>query len=184
MKQPTDRANRRGRLLPPRRTPLQAFPVLLLLAALGSMLGSMVGGAPIAAEPPPSNPQLERADYRATGLVGHPPLRQGTVVDLTFGRRRGAIEWHRVRGAAADTTYQVVGEVFLATACAVDDPTGPISVPEGDLVTDQRGDGSLVMRFPGESFAEAPDRFWVRWSMTVDGTAAHRTRCVEIELGP
>ncbi len=120
--------------------------------------------------------------YSAVGLDGHPPLRSGGVVDVTIARELGAIEHHRLSGAAPDTTYQIIGEVFLFTACSEGDPFGPIPVPEGSLTTNQSGNGGVSVTFPGGSFDTAPDTFWVRWNLNVGHETAYRSGCVQVEL--
>lgn len=120
--------------------------------------------------------------YAAVGLAGHPQLRSGGVVDVTIARELGAIEHHRVSGAAPDTTYQIIGEVFPFTACSMDDPFGPIAVAEGALTTNQSGNGAVSVAFPGGAFETAPDTFWVRWNLEVDHETAYRSGCVQVEL--
>ena len=120
--------------------------------------------------------------YESTGLDGHPSLRGGGVIDVTFGRTHGALEIHAVEGAAPETTYEVVGEIFFSSACGVDDAEGPVEVPEGRLTTDAAGDGIFEARFPGETLGTAPDAFHVRWSLRSDGSVAYRSGCVEVRL--
>ena len=125
---------------------------------------------------------LNTTTYSAVGLDGHPELRSGGVVDVTIDRRIGAFEHHRVNGAAPDTTYQIVGDVFLFTPCSSDDPFGPVPVPEGVLTTNRSGNGTTHVTFPGGAFDTAPDTFWVRWNLTVGDQTAYRSGCVQVEL--
>lgn len=125
---------------------------------------------------------LNATTYTAVGLDGHPDLRAGGIVDVTIDRQIGAIEQHRVNGAAADMTYQIVGDIFLFTPCLSDDPIGPIAVPEGFLTTNHSGTGTTHVTFPGGAFDAAPDSFWVRWKLNVDGQTAYRSGCVQVEL--
>lgn len=141
------------------------------IAALGADGGN---GAP--------RPDVNRTDYAALGLAGHPELQNGGVLDVTYGRERGAFELHRVSGAAPSTNYAVVGEIFFATACSLDDPQGPLAVPEGTLTTDEHGNGSFRIDFPGSAFDTAPDSFWVRWRLDAEGVEAYRSGCVQVEL--
>lgn len=124
-----------------------------------------------------------RATYSAVGLAGHPDLRAGGVVDVTHGREAGSRELHHVHGASPNTTYAVTADVYFATACAPDDPLGPVAVPEGELTTDAAGNGRLFVRFPGSAFTDAPDAFWVRWNLSTSQGVAYQTECVLIELG-
>jgi hypothetical protein len=124
-----------------------------------------------------------RATYRATGLSGHPELHAGGVVDVTYGRDAGSREVHHVHGAGPNTVYAVTGDVYFATACAPDDPFGPVTVPEGELATDSSGNGRLAVRFPGSAFTGAPDALWVRWNLSTSQGVAYQTECVLIELG-
>lgn len=126
---------------------------------------------------------ISRATYGALGLAGHPDLRAGGVVDVTYGRDAGSRELHHVHGASPDTVYAVTADVYFTTACAPDDPFGPVTVPEGELATDASGNGRLTVRFPGSAFGGAPDAFWVRWSLSTSDGVAYRTDCVLIELG-
>lgn len=126
---------------------------------------------------------VNRTPYESAGLDGHPVLRNGGVLDLTFGRQVGAIEIHRVNGAAPNTDYVVEAEIFFATACADDDPFGAFPVVEGTLSTNTQGNGQFRIRFPGEAFDMAPDAFWVRWNLSADGATAYRTSCVHVNLG-
>lgn len=129
-----------------------------------------------------SGADVNRTDYSPTGLAGHPELRDGGVLDLTFGRQRGALEIHRVSGAAPTTDYEVVGEIFFATPCSPTDPQGPFAVPEGTLTTDSLGNGRFEIRFPGSAFDTAPDSFWVQWRLDAAGGTAYRSGCVLVEL--
>ena len=126
---------------------------------------------------------VSRTSYKATGLEGHPDLSAGGVIDVTLGRRLGAREVHHVSGAAPTTAYAIFAEIFFATACAEDDPFGPVLVPEGVLETNTRGSGQLSVTFPGAAFTGAPDTFWVRWSLSTASGVAYQTGCVLIELG-
>lgn len=146
-----------------------------MLAVVAALL---LVGAPA----PAHAADVSRTSYTATGLPGHPELGASTVLDVTIGREQGAFERHSVRGAAPTTGYDLVAEVFFATACQPDDPFGPVAVPEGTLMTDTRGDGHLAVRFPGDAFAGAPATFWVRWDLRVDGATAYRSGCVQVEL--
>ena len=155
----------------PRRT-----AALAAAAALG-----VAGAAPAATASPMdgAGPQRSHTAYHQTGLPGHPAPRTGGVLDLTFDRTRGALERHLLAGGAPSTAYTVVGEIHVASACA---DVHPVLVPEGSLTTDDEGSGTLVVRFPGEAFAGAPDRFWVRWRLQVDAGTAYRTGCVTVDL--
>lgn len=126
---------------------------------------------------------VNRTQYESAGLDGHSVLRNGGVLDLTFGRQLGALEIHRVNGAAPNTDYLLEADIFVATACADDDPFGAFPVVEGTLSTNARGNGQFKIRFPGEAFDIAPDTFWVRWHLTADGAAAYQTSCVQVNLG-
>lgn len=122
-----------------------------------------------------------RSIYAATGLDGHPELRTGAVLDVTFDRDRGALEHHRISGAAPDTTYALVATITFAPECS---PLfGAVTVPEGLLVTDGGGNGSLTVRFPGDALAGAPDTFWVTWALLADGVSAYETGCLQVDLG-
>lgn len=150
-----------------------------LISAVAAL--ALAGAYPAGAEPQPVD--VSRAEYVAAGLAGHPELRNGTVLDVTFGHERGALELHRVSGAAPEVQYQVLAEIFLASACDYSDPLGPFPFPEGTLSTDRYGNGSFVVRFPAAAFDPAPDSFWVGWSLSADGQTAYRTPCVLVELG-
>ena len=167
MRRPAGPIQRRGHMGRP-----SILATGIILALLMSPTGA-VGAA---------SPEVNQSDYVATGLPGHPELDFGGVIDITLGRESGALEIHTLSGAAASTDYEVVGEVFLASACSADDPLGSMLVPEGVLTTDDQGDGLFEVRFPGEAFGEAPDTFWVRWLLKADGLDAYRSDCVGIEL--
>ena len=162
------------------RRPTVRGVVLVAVAAMVLAVTASTGHAASG----PGAPHSSRADYQATGLAGHPAPIGGGVLDVTFGRERGALEVHRIAGAAPATAYGVVAEIFFATECQPDDPFGPLPVEEGVLETDDGGSGSFVIRFPGEALAGAPDAFWVRWSLVVDEGPAYRSGCVQVLLGP
>lgn len=126
---------------------------------------------------------VNRTTYVATGLDGHPELRGGRVLDITFGRTRGAIEFHSVSGAAPHTDYVVRAEVFFASECSADDPIGAVPVEEGTLSTNRAGAGLFSIHFPGEAFDTAPDKFWVHWLLVSDDRTAYESGCVDVELG-
>lgn len=155
--------------------------VAVALALAASILALPVGAS--AGPHDSGRSPVTRVTYRSTGAEGHPALDSGGVLDVTLGRRSGAIELHRVVGAAPSTTYAVGAEIYLASACAADDPFGPVPVDEGTLATNAAGSGSTVVRFPGDAFVGAPDLFWVRWLLRVDGTVAYASDCARIELG-
>ena len=127
-------------------------------------------------------PDISIATYTVTGLPGHPDLHHGTVLDVTFGRERGAFERHQVVGAAPSFSYGVVADIFFASACSPDDPFGAFPFPEGQLVTDRHGNGSFRIDFPGDAFATAPDTFWVEWRLMAGSDSAYSSSCVQVEL--
>jgi hypothetical protein len=152
-------------------------------AAMAAMVLAATLGAAVPANPAGAT-QLNQLDYQSAGLDGHPDLTDGGVLDVTLGRRNGARELHRVVGAAPSTAYTVSADIYFATPCQSNDPYGPVRIDEGALATNSAGNGTFVARFPGEAFDTAPDEFWVRWQLQVDGQTAYATSCAHIVLGP
>ena len=152
------------------------------LTAAIAALAILTAVAPATASAQPAS--LNRLDYEATNLQGHPDLVGGGVFDVTLGRRNGAREVHRVNGAAPSSLYTVSAQIYFATSCRPDDPFGPVTIEEGILSTNRAGNGRFIARFPGSAFDTAPDEIWVRWQLLAGDQPAYATACTRIVIGP
>lgn len=123
----------------------------------------------------------ERLVFEAVG--GAPELRSGHVVNShSNGPQRYAHEQYMVNGAAPNTTYQVVLEVFADSAC-----TSPLfPIPTTTLATGKSGQASASATFvPADVAGLAPAEVSARWQLRIgdmSGAVAYQTRCTVITL--
>lgn len=146
--------------------------VLVVVIGLAAALGSTAVLADRAYH-------THRIPITASGLDGHPELKAGAVVNIhAEGPNVYAVERYMLNGAAPDTAYWIVIQIWFDPACEVvmfdELPTMP-------LVTDANGNASGMLVFTPEDMVGLPKGpVNARVSLRVgapDGPEAYGTAC-------
>ena len=128
----------------------------------------------------------ERLDFWLTDdgeAAGHPELRSGHVVDIhPNGPVNGALERYMINGAAPNSSYQVVLQVFSNVECKEGTSLPPISTTL--LETNAQGNAHGQWRFSSAETAGFSGFVGgVFWTLVdEDDVVAYRTDCIKVSV--
>ncbi len=122
----------------------------------------------------------ERLPFMAVN--GAPETRAGQVINAhSNGPVRYAREGYMVNGAAANSTYDVVIQIYFASACA---GSPDLALTTAQILTDANGQGEASHVFTPADVApfNPPLTIHARWVLQRGGSTEYQTRCTEIHL--
>jgi hypothetical protein len=111
----------------------------------------------------------------------HPPLRSGHIVDIhANGPQIGALERYMINGAQANSSYDVVLELFEGDCEGAESP----SMTTTTLETNQQGNAHGGFVFTAEDLVPFSGAVvGVRWTLVdVEGIIAYATPCIVVTV--
>ena len=125
-----------------------------------------------------------RTEHISLHALGSSPLRSGSVTNIhANGPVVYANEQYHLNGAKANTTYQVILQVYVGNANCSGTPT--VVRPTATFTTNRAGNGHGKARFaPADvsGFPKAPVVHGVNWVFKDGATAACETGCQKVVL--
>jgi len=125
-----------------------------------------------------------RTERISLHALGGSPLRSGSVTNIhANGPVVYANELYHLKGAKANTTYQVILKVYVGSANCSGTPT--VLGPTATFTTNRAGNGHGKARFAPAAvfgFPKAPVVHGVNWEFRIGATAAYETGCQKVVL--